>query len=97
MRSMQKLGATDIVFVPTLISLLRDRRQAQGEVTVELRATKAAIASQLGLTAVHLSRVLHDLAARGLLRVDRRRIVIPDAARLAGAARRGAAAGRSVS
>jgi AAA family ATP:ADP antiporter len=27
MRSMRKLGATDFVFVPTLISLLRDRRQ----------------------------------------------------------------------
>jgi hypothetical protein len=40
--------------------------------------------------------VLHDLAARGLLHVDRRRIVIPDAARLAGAARRGAAARRNV-
>ena len=75
--------------------LLRGRKEAEGEVTVALPATKAAIASQLGLTPVHLSRVLHDLEARGLLRVDRRRIVIPDAARLAGAARRGAAAGRS--
>jgi CRP-like cAMP-binding protein len=76
--------------------LLRGRKEAEGEVTVELPATKAAIASQLGLTPVHLSRVLHDLAARGLLHVDRRRIVIPDAARLAGAARRGAASRRSV-
>jgi CRP-like cAMP-binding protein len=76
--------------------LLRGRKEAEGEVTVALPASKAAIASQLGLTPVHLSRVLHDLAARGLLHVDRRRIVIPDAARLAGAARRGAAARRNV-
>jgi hypothetical protein len=31
--------------------------------------------------------VLHDLAGQGLLRVEGRRIVIPEAARLAGSAR----------
>jgi CRP-like cAMP-binding protein len=76
--------------------LLRGQKEAEGEVIVALPASKAAIASQLGLTPEHLSRVLHDLAARGLLHVDRRRIVVPDAARLAGAARRGAASRRSV-
>jgi len=66
--------------------LLRASPDTQGEISVTLPATKAAIATQLGLTPEHLSRVLHDLSARRLLRVERRRIVIPDAARLASAA-----------
>jgi CRP-like cAMP-binding protein len=63
--------------------LLRGREHVSGEVTISLPATKAAIASQLGLTPEHLSRVLRELASRGLLRVDGRRIVVADAARLA--------------
>ena len=67
--------------------LLRGRADASGETSVTLPATKAAVASQLGLTPEHFSRILHDLAARALLRVDGRRIVIADAARLASHAR----------
>jgi CRP-like cAMP-binding protein len=63
--------------------LLRGSGAAGGETIVTLPATKAAIASQLGLTPEHLSRTLHDLAAHGLLRVEGRRIVIGDAERLA--------------
>jgi CRP-like cAMP-binding protein len=62
-----------------------------GEVIVTLPATKAAVASQLGLTPEHFSRTLRELVERGLLRVEGRRIVIADAARLAqyaGASRR---------
>lgn len=67
--------------------LLHGHEQAAGEVSISLPASKAAIASQLGLTPEHLSRVLRDLTAHGLLRVAGRRIVVPDAARLAAVAR----------
>lgn len=63
--------------------LLREAPASSGPFTVTLPATKAAIASQLNLTAEHFSRLLHGLAARGLLRVDGRRIAVADAARLA--------------
>ena len=68
--------------------LLRASPDTQGEISVTLPATKAAIATQLGLTPEHLSRLLRELTARQLLRVEGRRIVIPDVARLAAAARR---------
>ena len=55
----------------------------EGQATVTLSTSKAAIASQLGLTAEHFSRILHDLARHNLLHVDGRRIVIADARALA--------------
>lgn len=67
--------------------LLRACAGRDGEVVVQLPTTKAALASQLGLTAEHLSRVLRDLAQRGLVRIDGRRIVIADARTLAAKAR----------
>jgi CRP-like cAMP-binding protein len=53
---------------------------------VQLPTTKAALATQLGLTAEHLSRTLRDLARRKLARVEGRRIVIDDVAALAASA-----------
>lgn len=50
---------------------------------ITLRSTKAALASQLHLTPEHFSRVLHELADEGLLRVEGRRLVVLDAQRLA--------------
>ena len=74
--------------------LLRAHPAAEGEIRVSLPATKAAIATQLGLTPEHLSRLLRELTARQLLRVEGRRVVIADVARLEAAARRrGAAVG----
>jgi CRP-like cAMP-binding protein len=63
--------------------LLRVAGAREGQATVTLSTSKAALASQLGLTAEHFSRILHDLARRKLLRVEGRRIVIPDARSLA--------------
>lgn len=63
--------------------LLRAGGAGEGSVTLQLSASKAAIASQLGLTAEHFSRILHDLARRKLLRVEGRRILIDDARALA--------------
>jgi CRP-like cAMP-binding protein len=67
--------------------LLRAAGTLEGEVTVQLPTTKAALASQLGLTAEHFSRILHDLARRKLVRIEGKRIVIADVATLAANAR----------
>lgn len=68
--------------------LLRGEGAPGPERIVTLPATKAAVASQLGLTAEHLSRLLRELGAAGLLRVEGRRIAIPDVERLAAAGHR---------
>jgi CRP-like cAMP-binding protein len=49
---------------------------------VTLPATKGIIASRLSLTQEHFSRILHELAAAGLIGVDGRAIRIPDVERL---------------
>jgi len=49
---------------------------------ITLPAAKNLIASRLNLTQEHFSRILHDLAAAGLIEVDRRVIRIPDLQRL---------------
>ena len=51
--------------------------------SVTLSAKKAEVASQLGLTPEHFSRVLRELAGAGLLRVTARRIALLDRAALA--------------
>jgi CRP-like cAMP-binding protein len=67
--------------------LLRDQAVDEceaGEVrTVSLPVSKATIASRLSLTPEYFSRVLHDLASRGLIEIDRRDIRIVDAQGLA--------------
>jgi CRP-like cAMP-binding protein len=54
----------------------------QGSVDVELPVAKGVIASRLNLTQEHLSRILHDLSALGLIEVHGRRIRIRDVERL---------------
>jgi CRP-like cAMP-binding protein len=67
--------------------LLRDETgetDSSGEAfTVSLPVSKATIASRLSLTPEYFSRVLHDLEAAGLIRIDKREIHILDAKRLA--------------
>ena len=53
-----------------------------GAAVVMLPAAKRAIASQLNLSAEHLSRILRELAHEGLIEVHGREIRIPDVARL---------------
>jgi CRP-like cAMP-binding protein len=76
--------------------LLRASRAGAGagEAAVTLSTSKAAVASRLGLTAEHFSRILHDLARRGLVRVDGRRVVIRDVGALAALAASASRAGR---
>ena len=52
------------------------------QATVTLPGAKRALASQLNLSAEHFSRVLHQLAQRGLIEVRGRRLHIPDLERL---------------
>jgi CRP-like cAMP-binding protein len=67
--------------------LLRDHAAgdcARGEaVTVSLPVSKATIASRLSLTPEYFSRVLHELEAAGLVRIDKRDVHILDAKQLA--------------
>lgn len=66
-----------------LIAYLLDRGRGQaGPLVVRLPAAKAEIASQLNLTAEHLSRILQELTQAGLLQVEGRRITVPDPQRL---------------
>ena len=66
--------------------LLRDvpDGQLEGAVEVNLSPGKSVIASRLNMTPEHFSRILHDLAASGLIEVDGRLVRIPDLARLRG-------------
>lgn len=50
--------------------------------TIELPIAKGMIASRLNLTQEHFSRILHDLAAAGLIEVHGRRIDVRDLQRL---------------
>ncbi len=67
--------------------LLRDSDEctaSESALEVTLPATKGVIASRLSLTQEHFSRMLHELAARGLIEVHGRSIRIPDVAKLRG-------------
>jgi len=58
------------------------RNAKAGEVAVSLPVSKAIIASHLNLTPESLSRILHGLAEEGLIRVEGKRIQIPDIEKL---------------
>ncbi|HYC35565.1 MAG TPA: Crp/Fnr family transcriptional regulator [Usitatibacter sp.] len=62
------------------LARLEDDGAVEGEVT--LPAQKSLVASRLNLTPEYFSRILHDLAAAGIVRVDGRRIEILDPAGL---------------
>ena len=64
--------------------LLRDiAESSDAPVTVSLPVSKATIASRLSLTPEYFSRVLHELEAAGLVRIDKRDVHILDAQALA--------------
>lgn len=53
-----------------------------GEASITLPGAKSALASQLNLSAEHMSRVLRELSERGLIQVRGRRLHVPDVERL---------------
>jgi CRP-like cAMP-binding protein len=55
---------------------------ASGDGEVRLTPGKSVLASRLNMTPEHFSRILHDLAAAGLVEVNGRSIRVPDIARL---------------
>jgi CRP-like cAMP-binding protein len=56
----------------------------QGACSVTLSTTKGVVASRLNLTQEHFSRILHDLTAAGLIKVQGRTVHIVDVERLRG-------------
>jgi CRP-like cAMP-binding protein len=54
-----------------------------GDARVRLPAPKSVLASRLGVAPEYFSRILHELAVEGVIRVEGRDIVLLDAARLA--------------
>jgi CRP/FNR family transcriptional regulator, dissimilatory nitrate respiration regulator len=64
-----------------LVGYLLRQAQAEPGAAITLPASKAAVASHLHLTAEHFSRLLHELAAEGLVRVEGRRITMTGLAR----------------
>lgn len=74
------LGSGGRRFAAWLLRLVP--REARGASEVTLPAAKRAIASQLNMSAEHLSRILRELALEGLLEVRGRKVSIPDAGRL---------------
>jgi CRP-like cAMP-binding protein len=56
-----------------------------GAAEVRLTPGKSVLASRLNMTPEHFSRILHDLAAQGLIEVNGRSIRVADVARLRGA------------
>lgn len=59
-----------------------DGKEQRPNASVTLPASKGVIASRLNLTQEHFSRILHELVAIDLIRVDGRDIAIPDVAQL---------------
>ena len=55
-----------------------------GPAEVQLMPGKSVLASRLNMTPEHFSRILHDLAAGGLIEVSGRSIRVPDVVRLRG-------------
>jgi CRP/FNR family transcriptional regulator, dissimilatory nitrate respiration regulator len=62
--------------------LARLQDEGEGGLMVTLPAQKSLVASHLNVTPEYFSRILHELAAEGLIRIDGRQIEILDAEKL---------------
>lgn len=70
-------------FTAFLMRELGGRIEAQEPQSVTLRSTKRILASRLGVAPETLSRVMRDLADRGMIRVEGRHIIVLEARLLA--------------
>lgn len=68
-------------FIGYLLAELPDGT-AGGPAEVHLTPGKSVLASRLNMTPEHFSRILHELAAEGLIEVNGRSVRVPDVARL---------------
>jgi len=68
-----------------LLRDIPDNALGQPGVTIDLPTSKGTIASRLSLSQEHFSRILNELSEAGLIRVEGRKIHIPDLQRLLGA------------
>jgi CRP-like cAMP-binding protein len=59
-----------------------DQTGPAGPSSVTLPTSKAIVASRLNLTPEHFSRILHELANAGLLKIEGREVLIKDVAKL---------------
>ena len=66
--------------------LRQDDAADSGSTKLTLPVSKAIVASRLNLTPEHFSRILHDLAASGMIEMNGRAVRIPDLDRLRRAA-----------
>lgn len=66
-----------------LLNQVAQEGQGGTDACVDLSVAKSVIASRLNLTQEHFSRILHELSALELIRVEGRRLRIPDLERLA--------------
>ena len=74
------LGSGGRRFAAWLLRLVP--REVRGATEVTLPAPKRAVASQLNLSAEHLSRILRELSVEGLIDVRGRKVGIPEVERL---------------
>lgn len=65
-----------------LMHELQESQLSEENVVLELHVNKGVIASRLNLTQEHFSRILHELSDLGLIKVEGKRILIPNVARL---------------
>ena len=66
-----------------LLNQVAQEGQGGTDACVDLSVAKSVIASRLNLTQEHFSRILHELSALELIRVEGRRLRIPDLESLA--------------
>ena len=77
---MYALGSGGKRFAAWLLRTVSSEQRGAAEIS--LPAAKRAIASQLNLSAEHLSRILRELSVEGLIDVRGRKVQIPDVDRL---------------
>ncbi len=65
-----------------LMHELQDSQLHDENVVLELQISKGVIASRLNLTQEHFSRILHELSDLGLIKVEGKKILIPNVERL---------------
>lgn len=83
LRALQGRGEERVAFLLLELALRTDRRAVRDGRSCHLRLSQRAMGEMLGLSAVHVCRVMTRLAERGLVRVERGCVEIRDITALA--------------